>query len=96
MRNQKLTASRSLIVLKARESRKAMSHVVRLVEPASREARGIGEDGLESFDLVRLSDADHLNNLRIALVWLQQAETHAREVRVQIERALDNNGWRIG
>lgn len=93
-RNQKLTSSRATIVREARCSRKAMNHVVRLIEPASREIRGIGEDGLECFDLVRLSDADHLNNLRIALVWLQQAETHARQVRVEIERVLDNNGWR--
>ena len=94
-RNARLVATRATVVREAREARKALNRIVRLVEPASRESRWLDDDGLEQFDVVRLSDAEHLENLRVALAWLQQAENRTREVRVAMERALDNNGWRM-
>lgn len=80
----------------ARSARVSLLRVVELVGGTSRQQRGIDHDGFETYDRVRLSPDERLEQMRIALAWVQRAENELREVRLHIERALDNNGWRLG
>jgi len=79
---------RTEIVEAARRTRADLVRVIDLTQRRRREEVAV-EYGMELSLLVAMTDAERLESLQMALVWLQKAENHMRHLRVLLERQLE-------
>ncbi len=64
--------------------------VKQLLEARSREiVSAYGDDGVEIYDRIRLTDEDRLSNLRAARVWHAKAGNELRHLEAQLDKAIE-------
>lgn len=87
-RRRKVTASRSEIVASARAARFALARVSEKVQARRREVLLAEGESLEP-QVIEMTEAERVEALQTALVWLQRAENETRRLRGLLERQMD-------
>ena len=85
-RRRRRTQSRTQIVRAARDARKALVQVIEQCEKSRREVLELNDGGELDPSVVALTAEERIDALGVALVWLQRAENHFRELRMLLER----------
>lgn len=77
----------------SRTARACLQRVTDLVGQRSAEVLGLDETGDAIFERRKLTEEERVERLQIALTWLGKAENTIRQLRAQIERALEKE-WK--
>lgn len=84
--------SRDIVQL-VRKSRSCLHRVTELVSQRSAEVLALDETGETTFEKRKLNEEERIQRLQVALSWLGKAEEMNRQLRAQIERALEKE-WK--
>jgi hypothetical protein len=84
------------VIRSARDVRKALVRVIDMLGARKREVLRINDEGIETYDMEKLTIEDRKQQLYKAMTWLNSAENEMRQTRGLLERAIERAERRIG